>query len=276
MCMSGRIIAYVIAALGLLASCPVHAESWPSRVSAVYKISLSGFELGNFHFQSSVTGRSYALAATADLSWGFGAFTWHGVTSSSGSLTTTQPKPAVYSFDFKTNRKSGSVKVGFDEAGVSSVVAIPKSSPSPETVPVREHHLKSVLDPMTAILALSRGSIDNPCGRRISIFDGKQRFDLVLTFRRFENIREAQPSGQPHVAIVCHVQYIPVAGYRSNTETQAMASNTGIEVAFRPVPSANLLIPYQITIPTIVGSAVLSSRRVDITAPNNRQIALVH
>jgi hypothetical protein len=136
--------------------------------------------------------------------------------------------------------------------------------------------LKSVLDPMTAILALSRGNTANPCARRISIFDGKQRFDLVFSFRRLENITEAQPSGQPHVAFVCRVQYIPVAGYRRNTETQTMAASNGIEVAFRPVPSANLLIPYQITIPTIVGSAVLSSQRVDIIAPGNRQIALVH
>jgi hypothetical protein len=133
-----------------------------------------------------------------------------------------------------------------------------------------------VLDPMTAILALSRGSATNPCGRRISIFDGKQRFDLALSFLRFDNVTEARPSGQPGVAFVCRVQYIPVAGYKNNTETQAMASNTGIEVAFRPVPSANLLIPYQITIPTIVGSAVLSSQRVDIVAPDNQQIALIH
>jgi hypothetical protein len=276
MCIFGRIIACAIAAVSLLTGGAVHAESWPSRVSALYKISLAGFELGDFHFQSSVNGRSYALTATAELSWGFGAFTWRGVTSSSGSLSTVQPKPAVYSFDFKSNRKSGSVKVGFDETGVSNVVLLPKSSPSPETVPVREHHLKSVLDPMTAILALSRGSTANPCGRRIAIFDGKQRFDLALSFRRFASISEAQPSGQPHVAFVCGVQYIPVAGYRNNTETQAMASNSGIEVVFRPVPSANLLIPYQITIPTIVGSAVLSSRRVEIVAPDNRQIALIH
>jgi hypothetical protein len=255
---------------------PVRAENWPTQVNAVYKISLSGFDLGNFYFHSSVSGQSYALAGIAKLSWGFGAFTWQGITQSSGSLKSALPKPAAYSFDFQSNSRSGSVKMGFNNEGVSSVVAIPASPPSPSTVPLREHHLKSVLDPMTAILALSRGTSDNPCGRRISIFDGKQRFDLVLSFRRQERVTEAQPSGQPHIAFVCRVQYIPVAGYKSNTETRQMATNTGIEVAFRPVPSANLMIPYQITIPTIVGSAVLSSQRVDIIAPGNRQIALVH
>ncbi|HXF54678.1 MAG TPA: DUF3108 domain-containing protein [Hyphomicrobiaceae bacterium] len=273
---SRRVIACAVAAVFLPASGAVHAESWPSRVNAAYKITLAGIELGDFHFESSVTGSSYALAATAELSWGFGAFTWRGVTSSSGTLATAQPKPAVFSFDYKSNRKSGSVKVGFDDSGVSSVVAVPKSTPSPETVPVREHHLKSVLDPMTAILALSRGTTSNPCGRRIAVFDGKQRFDLALSFRRFATVSEARPSGQPHIAFVCRVQYIPVAGYRNNSETQAMASNTGIEVTLRPVPSANLLVPYQITIPTIVGPAVLSSRRVEIVAPDNRQIALIH
>jgi hypothetical protein len=272
----GRIFAGTAVALGLLAAGPAQADSWPSRVSAVYKISLSGFELGNFHFESSVNGKSYSLAGTAELSWAFGAFTWQGTTSSSGTLTPSDPKPVAYSFDYRSTRKTGSVKMGFNTTGVSSVVETPENLPTPEHVPLQPHHLKSVLDPMTAILALSRGSATNPCGRRISIFDGKQRFDLALSFLRFDNVTEARPSGQPGVAFVCRVQYIPVAGYKNSTETKAMASNTGIEVAFRPVPSANLLIPYQITIPTIVGPAVLSSQRVDIIAPDNQQIALIH
>ena len=32
-----------------------------------------------------------------------------------------------------------------------------------------------------------------------------------------------------------------------------MAANDAIEVALRPVPSANVLVPYQITIPTMAG-----------------------
>jgi hypothetical protein len=268
-------IGAVMAVAASLAAPFAHAEPWASKVNAVYKVSLSGFDLGSFQFQSSTSGQSYTLAGVGDLSAAFGAWRWHGQIQSSGTIVGEQPRPAGYTYDWRGG-KNGSVKIAFDEAGVSNVAIQPSSPPSPGTIPVREHHLKNVLDPMTAVMALSRASGGNPCGRRISIFDGKQRFDLVLSFRRQERVVEAQPSGQPSIAYVCRVQYIPVAGHKNNPETRQMASTSAIEVAFRPIPSLRLLVPYQITIPTIVGSAVMTSERVEITAPGNRRIAIVH
>jgi hypothetical protein len=55
-----------------------------------------------------------------------------------------------------------------------------------------------------------------------------------------------------------------------------MATTDAIEVALRPIPSANVLIPYQITIPTLVGHATLVSRRVEIETRGQPQIALLH
>jgi hypothetical protein len=96
-----------------------------------------------------------------------------------------------------------------------------------------------------------------------------------LSFVRQERVAEARPSGQPGVAFVCRVQYLPIAGHRMNEETQHMASSRGIEVALRPVPSAGIYIPYKITIPTIAGSATLTSERVHIVT-RREQIALNH
>lgn len=268
-------IAAVFAAAASLVGSPASAETWATKVNAVYKVSLGGFELGSFRFQSSMSGQNYTLTGVGDLSAAFGAWKWHGQLRSSGTVVGEQPKPAGYLYDWRSS-KSGWVKIAFDETGVSNVAMQPSSSPSPETIPLREHHLKNVLDPMTAVMALSRAMGGNPCGRRISIFDGKQRFDLVLSFRRQQRVVEAQPSGQPSIAYVCRVQYIPVAGHKNNAETRHMASTSAIEVALRPIPSLKLLVPYQITIPTIVGSAVMKSERVEIITPSNRQIAIVH
>ena len=44
----------------------------------------------------------------------------------------------------------------------------------------------------------------------------------------------------------------------------------------RPVPSANIVIPYRVTVPTIVGAAVLTSVQADITMPDQQRIALRH
>jgi len=88
---------------------------------------------------------------------------------------------------------------------------------------------------------------------------------------------EQAPSGQPGVAHVCRVKYLPIAGHKKvDSDTSFMAANNEIEVALRPVPSANVLIPYQVNIPTMAGSATIVSKRVEIVSPGKPQIALLH
>ena len=47
-----------------------------------------------------------------------------------------------------------------------------------------------------------------------------------------------------------------------------------IEVTLRPIPKAHILIPSRVTVPTIIGSAVLTSDDVEITMPDRQRIAL--
>ena len=280
MARSARLLSICVGAL-VVQSAPAAADqTWPTRVSASYKVIVAGFELGRFQFNSTMTGSDYALTGTGDMTWGFGMFHWHSTTRSSGTVTGDRVAPSAYAFDYKTNSKAGSVNIGFKNDAVSNVAIVPAVPPSAGAVPLQDHQLKAVFDPMSALIALARGVAGNatsdPCGRRISIFEGRQRFDLALSFRRQEKVTESRPSGQPGVAYVCRVQYIPVSGHKLNKNTTMMASNTGIEVAFRPVPAANMQVPSRITIPTPYGTAELLLNRVDIVAPGNRQIALTH
>ena len=271
-----------LAALGLpaflISQQAAAADPWPHEVQAVYKVRFNGFDVGTFEFNSTVTAQTYTLTGNAQLSALFGALSWKGETRTAGTLAANAPKPAGYTFDFNGVGKSGSIKMSFAGDNVANVSHAPPLPPQPDTVPVRDTHLKGVLDPLSAVLALARTASNgsDPCQRKLSIFDGRQRFDLVLSFVREERIVEAKPSGQPDMALVCRVQYVPVAGHKVNDETRHMATTSGIEIALRPVPSANLFVPHQITVPTIAGSATLTSHWVQITTQRNGQIALVY
>ena len=249
------------------------AEPWPRQVDATYNIAFNGIDIGKFEFRVDITGTDYTATGDARLSALFGAFKWQGATRSSGALEGLLSKPAGYTFDFDGAGKAGSIKMGFKAGSVANVSILPPRPPQPGTIPVREPHLKDVLDPLSAVMALSRSANANPCGRRLALFDGVARFDLVLTYLRQERVAETRPSGQPGVAYVCRVRYVPIAGHRASEETRHMASTDGIELALRPVPSADLFVPYRITIPTIAGSATLTSERVNIVT-RNAQIAL--
>lgn len=251
------------------------AEPWPSQVDATYRIAFNGFEIGKFEFRADIAGSTYSARGEAQLSALLGAFKWEGASRSSGTLVGSGPRPAGYTFDFNGTGKSGSIKLGFHHGNVSSISSLPPAPPQPETVALRDGDLKAVLDPLTAVLAISRSHNGNPCARRIPVFDGKQRFDLAFSYLRQQAIGEARPSGQPGVAIVCRVRFIPIAGHRMTAETRHMASSEAIEISFRPIPSAALHVPYQISIPTIAGSATLTSERINIVT-RNEQIALTN
>src|SRR5262245_20539730 len=252
------------------------AGPWPATVRAVYEISFNGFSVGTFDFEAQTESESYTLTGNAHLTLLLGAFTWIGETRSFGLIANQMPKPAAFAFDFKANSKTGSTKMDFANGAVLDVRHIPPAVAKADTVPLREQHLKGVLDPLSAIMVVANYSNPDPCDRRLPIFDGKERFYLVLTYKGQVNVNEQQPSGQPAIAHVCRVKYRPIAGHRVDAENSYLATSDAIEVSLRPVPSAKILVPYQITIPTLIGYATIVSKRVEIQSPGLPQIALLH
>ena len=254
------------------------AEAWPATVRAVYDINFNGFNVGTFEFESQAEQQSYTLLANARLSVLLGAFTWDGAIRSFGLIgpVPQAPKPASFTFDFRSNLRAGSTRLGFADGTVTNIAHLPPEAPKPDIVPLREQHLKGVIDPLSALMMISRASGANPCDRRIPIFDGKERFDLVFSYKRNMQVVEQAPSGQPAIAHVCRVKYLPIAGHKVDSDTSFMAANNEIEVALRPVPSANVFIPYQVSIPTMAGGATIVSKRVEIVSPGKPQIALLH
>lgn len=249
------------------------ANGWPTDVAASYRLFFNGFEVGKYNFNSRFNGKAYQASSSADISALFGAFKWKGDIQSSGTVTPAKPKPNSYVLSFKSKSKAGSVTLGFDPAGVKSVALVPNKPPKPEAVPIRAEHYKDVFDPMSAILAMSHSDGGNPCNRRIPIFDGKARFDLVMSYKGEERIAEGTPSGQPQRLVICRVKYKPIAGHEPKDFVNSWIDYNAIEIALRPVPSANVFVPYRITIPTTIGPAVMAAERVTITTPDQTEIA---
>jgi len=255
---------------------PAAAETWPASVRALYEINFNGFTVGTFEFQSQAESQSYTLTGNAQLSLLLGAFSWAGSTRSFGMIVDQAPRPASFTFDFKSNLRAGSTRLGFADDAVTNIMNLPPTVTNVPVIPVREHHLKGVVDPLSAIMMLSRGATLDPCDRRIPIFDGRERFDLLFSRKGQMKVTEQAPSGQPGVAHVCRVKYLPIAGHKIDGDTKFMASNDEIEVALRPVPSANVFVPYQVSIPLMAGSATIISKRVEIVSPGKPQIAMLY
>ena len=247
---------------------------WPANVAASYRLYFNGFDVGKYQFQSTFNGKVYTATSNASISALFGAFTWKGQIASSGQLDPAKPKPMRYQLTFKSKSKEGSVTLGFDKDAIKSVALVPNKKPNPEAVPVKEADLKGVFDPMSAILAMTHAGGGKPCERTIPIFDGKSRFNLIMSYKGEQKIADKNAPGGSGRLVVCNVKYQPIAGHKPKDFQNTWVDYDGMEIALRPVPQAHTFVPYKVTIPTTLGSAVMSAEQVTITSADKTQIAL--
>jgi Protein of unknown function (DUF3108) len=130
-----------------------------------------------------------------------------------------------------------------------------------------------VVDPLSAVVLLSQMRLSRQggevCDKRIPIFDGRIRYDLVLSPK---GTRAISGSGKLRgVAHVCKIHYVPIAGHKAGKQGGDYATgNTGIEVWLVPVPEAGLLIPYYVHVPTPAGTASLVTAKFDLETPGGR------
>jgi hypothetical protein len=264
----GRLAALIPAVLILTAAAPALAQRatpLPATVDATYRINFTALgDIGHFHFISNINGEVYNLSADARVNTAI--FEYDAGMGSRGTLAAGKTKPAGHNFSYRQKtllkkKKKGTLNMAFDGATVSNVSFVPPDSPSTKAIPVTPDQLKSVLDPLSGVMTLSLVNAASPCVQRLPIYDGKQRFDIV-----FAPLRRA---GADHV---CSVRMVPISGHKPGEGGASVIKGT-IELVMRPVPKANVVIPYKITVPTTVGTATLTTERIDIM-PDQQRIAV--
>lgn len=260
---------------------PLQAAPEHARLSAVYEIRFAGVKLGKFEVWSNVGEASYSLRGKGQLKFITGLiFEITGGTTSTGVVTDNGPRPASFAFDFDTGKHKGALNMAFEDDAVSHVMAKPPFVDNPKDIPVTAAHVKGVLDPLSAMFFTAKSSNPNPdgsvCPRRIPVFDGKQRFDLVLSHKRTVHVKKRKKGGYAGPAIVCRIKYVPIAGYKpDNSGVKYMAERDDIEVWLIPVPNKDMYVPYHVILPTPIGTASAITAAFQIEIPGLQKITLV-
>lgn len=248
--------------------------AWPSEVKARYRLTFNGFEVGAYNFTSRYKDQTYSATGKTEISALFGAFKWTGTFTGSGSVEKDGPRPVAYQMSYKTKKKTTSVKLGFDTSGITAIALVPNKPPPREAIKVTPDNLKHVFDPISAMLAISNATAADACNRTIPVFDGKARFDLRLSLKGRETLKEEHPSGQPRELVVCRVKYVPIAGHKPKDFVNPWIDYDQIEIALRAIPSAGIYVPYRVSVPSTIGPAVMTAEQINIIAADNAQIAL--
>lgn len=281
---AGRLIATQVIVCACLITAPLAtAGAGPAeeaKVYAVYDITFNGFRLGKFKLHSDINDRRYAMKADSKFSLLSGLlFEWKGFVESHGAMKGGDPKPAAYSFQSDVNGKVERLNIKFARNAVDQVVSHPPHRPSSKRVPLREEHLHNVVDPMSALMLLTKSdgrkvSGKEVCNRQLAVFDGEQRFNLTLSYKKLERLEKSANNGFSGPAYVCRVKYRPLAGHKpSKSSIQFMAETNDIEVWLVPVHKAKMYMPYRIVLPTVAGYATATSSVFQIDRPGRGRIA---
>ncbi len=252
-------------------------EAWPIAVNAAYSLRFNGIDVGRLKFKFETTTASYSLVGSAKVSVLFGAFTFSGSSSASGVVRQGRPAPEAYEFEWSRNRKrQTAIEIAFQDRIAKDIAVKPKPRVRPDTVPLKPAHKAGALDPMSAVLMLTKADGRPPCDRRVDIFDGKHRYDIVLTPKRLTRLPPSSAGQSPEIGHVCRIAYEPVAGHRDNEDTKAYAANRDVEIVLRRIPGSEMLIPHAVNIPTEWGTGSMVAEHIDVVTTTAGNVAFTN
>jgi Protein of unknown function (DUF3108) len=244
----------------------------PGRVTAIYHVTLGSFNLGDFRLTTTFHGEDYEMRGEGRFSVLQGLiYEWRGVTAGKGRVTSAGPEPEMYAFSYSDSAKEGErLRLTFSDGNVTDVTIVPRDRPIPNTIPVTPEQLEDVLDPMSGAFLSAKS--DNPngdlnvCNHTVPVFDGRQRFDLVVTPKRAVTIKRTTPTGYGGPAVICKVKFIPIAGYHpANPAVQLMAQTNEIEAWLVPLRGTNMYVPYRIVLPTLAGYGTAEATSLQVS-----------
>ena len=241
-----------------------------SKLQATYDMSLGPFDLGDFQLTASFDGPQYDIQAKAKFEILKGLlFRGGGTTRSAGVLTEKGLEPSVFEVSYKGGDQKELRTMRFADGAVSDFSIVPAKKPNPHDIPLNEKQLVNVLDPLSAAFLSIRSDLPpgDPalCRKTVRVFDGQQRFDIVLSPKRTDKLLKNAPSDIPGPVAVCRVKYVPVSGYRpDNAGVKFMTKTDDVEVWLASVPEEHLYLPYRIVVPTALGSGSATLTKVKI------------
>lgn len=233
------------------------------RLEARYSASVGGIPIGKGAWIIEIGDGVYTTAASGQVAGVLRAVTrGEGSAAVRGTLNAGHPVPSSYAAHVTADEKTDEVRMMLSAGTVKELVAEPPFAPSPDRIPLTDAHRRGIIDPMSAGLIPVGGTGDvlapEACQRTLPIFDGRQRFDLTLAYKRMEKV--SADKGYQGPAVVCSVTYQPLAGHRpSRYAIKYLMEQRDMEIWLAPIVGTRIVVPIRIVVPTLLGSAVLEA-----------------
>ena len=251
------------AAIGAaLAAVPVTAFA-QTKLEARYTAALAGIPLGTGTWVIDFATDQYTAVATGRTSGLVKLISdGSGSTGAKGAIQGANVVSFGYVSSTISDKKADEVHMGLQGGVVKDVVAVPPLELSPDRVPVTDAHRKGVVDPLSAMLMPVAGKgetlVPEACKRRLAIFDGRQRADIELVYKRMDQVHADKGYSGP--VVVCMALYRPIAGHRPGRPAiKYLVEQRDMELWLAPIAGTRVLVPFRFSVPTPFGLGTLQA-----------------
>ena len=255
----GPALALMTAALGDHA----HAEG---KLDASYTISFAHIPVGDIaatgvfgESEYTISARGRAGGIMKVLVDGEASFSTHG------AIKDGYPVPTTFTSKIVSDAETSDVTMVLEEGSVKELAAA--APPKPDRVPVTQANRQGIVDPLTAMLfsaaATGEGLSQDVCRHTLPIFDGQQRYDLKLAFKRMDKVTADKGYAGP--VVVCSVSYEPIAGHRAYPLVKYLSDGREMEMALAPVAGTRLLAPFRMLVVSSLANLVIEANQFEVT-----------
>lgn len=241
----------VIAAALCFLAVPAQASSYYVK----YDISLTGLKIGEGALSVDLKDTAYNLHGQGKMA-AFGNFVsdgWGNV-HATGAVSPAGLSPASFSMQAEEDGKPNNVNMAMSRGAVTGLQIHPAQDRMNERIKVTKAHKHGVTDPLSAVLFQApKGLHRDSCNRTVSIYDGRERYDVVLSYKAKYRIRGGKKRYSGGI-LACSARYKPIAGHRPNRKTiQQLEANKTMEVHLAEIPGKPYLLLYKASLMTPVG-----------------------
>jgi hypothetical protein len=250
------------------------AGAWPvsalaqGRLKATYAISMTGVSIGQIVWLVDINEKRYVTSAHGKASGvlsvlvnGEGSVVTHGVIADDRMV------PSYFTSRITDDEGNSDLRMTFEDGAVKDVIG--QAPPPANRIAVTEADRRGVSDPLTAMLipvpAGGDALASSNCARVLPIFDGRRRYNLVLSFKRLDKVTLAR--GFTGLVLVCGVILQPIAGYRADSMlVKYVAGRRDLELWFAPIVGTPFIAPIRVLLPTLIGTLEIAASQFDAVA----------
>jgi hypothetical protein len=242
---------------------------FPASANAIsidtsYAISVAGTIVADVKITLNENANTYSMDMEASVS-GLGNFVARGSANikATGDSNNTGFNGNNFHLQPRSSEGAVDVTVQYNNGNVSAFIIDPPLSPRADQIPLQRSQLHNVNDMLSAFVIKGERLDASLCNRKLQIFTGVERFDLVMRYAASETATSMRTGYQGPV-ILCQLDYNPISGHFTNSEITAyLQTSERILIWYAPTPNSNIFIPYRALVGTALGDLSMVLTRLN-------------